>query len=258
MGNDVAAWRAAFVDVLQEFRSAGRRWKRWQVERVVRAAGEAGMVRSVLDAAKVGDRTGVRFGDVRVVREALWGCRMLMLRAEGEEAEMHDEIRSALRLAEQIAEQCDEKAHKELLRVGEKDPRVQPDCIGVLLELALSTGEPDTVKVKRYAERLVTNLENGVGDSIDETEQKLHDAGKAAAVSDYEMKRWVPVWHALTHAIETLGKDMPRRQVAETRAQVLKDRIQILANTITESDDPAKEKRMGLRWWRKALEAHKG
>lgn len=246
LGNDVDNWRGAFVGLLEGFRDAGRRWKQWQMESLIRKAGEAGMVRFVVDAAVVGERTGVRFSDVRVVREVLWGCRTLMVRCDGDAT-------VALKLAEQIAALCDEKMHRADVSHGEIDPRTQPDSIGVLLELATSTEKQDEDKIQKYAGRLLASLERSPinGDELEAVEQELQNNGKMAAVADYQLMRWLPIMQGLSRAIDTLGTDMPRVQFAKEQRDMLQQRVQDLKDTLENSQDPGLDRRRGLKWLQK-------
>lgn len=232
------------MGLLEGFRDAGRRWKQWQMESLVRKAGEVGMVRFVIDAAVVGERTGVRLSDVRVVREVLWGCRTLMVRTDGDAT-------VALRLAEQVAVLCDERAHRADCSKGELDPRAQPDCIGVLLELATSTEKQDKEKVKMYAGRLLASLEHSPNDEIEAVEQELQTNGKMAAVADYQLMRWLPVLQGLSRADDTLGPELTRAQFAKGQRNTLQQKVRDLKHTLENSQDPGLDRRRGLKWLRK-------
>lgn len=244
LGDDVKSWKGVLVGVLEGFRVAGRRWKGWQWERIVREAGRRGAVGVVVEAARVGERTGLRLRDVRIVREVLWGCRGLAVRGKDEGGSRKE----ALRLAEEVAGMCEDKAHAGALGPEERDPKVQPDCIGILLELVVMAEKPDLVKVKRYAERLLVNLERGVGEGMDRTEQDLQKKWRIVPAVDYELMRWVPVWSGLSKARELLADDMALGDVADSKMKQLTKKVNDLKDGIDPSNDKGIDKRTGFKW----------
>lgn len=246
LGTDGGSWSGTFVGLMEGFKDAGRRWKGWQMEKLVRSASEAGMVGLVVDAATVGDRTGMRLRDVRVVREVLWGCRTLMDKAQ--EAGEKGNTGRALKMAERVAQLCEEKQHAGDLRKGERDPRVQPDLMGVLLELATSSGKVEKDKVKTYAARLSTNLERTLGEGKDDVERQLDENGRKAAAADYELLRWVPALNGLRKSVDVLKDGMPRSEFAQNMIKELQKKVDALKEDVNSNGDPHIDRRRGLKW----------
>lgn len=228
--------------LLAGMHTAGRRFKSWQYEYVVRSAGDAGCGHVVVDAARAARRTGLVLRDLRIVREAFWTCRTKAVQ-EGWDGRS---TAKALGWAEQLAGLLDDSAH--CAQVGStdvRDPRIQPDIIAVVLELAATRaerhlgGKDKDGKVRLYAERLIPNLESAAEESID----------MEAARMDYELSRWSPMLNGLETAQRVLGERMPEKQVVEQKIAQLRRRLgeaKRIVEAAPTSDDQGK--RRGLRW----------
>lgn len=233
---------ANVVGLLAGMRTAGRRFKSWQYEYVIRTAGEAGAGYVVVDAARAVRRTGLELRDLRLVREAFWACRSKAAR-EGWKAEPTEK---ALAWARQLAGLLDDSAHcGKLNLVGGRDPRIQPDIIAVVLELAAMrasrhTGGKDVDgKVLMYAERLMPNLEGAAEEDI----------GQEVARNDYEVLRWLPVLNGLELAQKVLGEQMPAKQTATRKIAQLRTKLSAAKNAIeAASVGTGRKKRRGLIW----------
>jgi len=238
-----AGWGSNLVGLLAGMHTAGRRWKGWQVEKIVRVAGEAGMAHAVLEAVRASGRTGLVLRDLRVVREVVWGCRAkAVLGKWGEE-----EVEKGLKYAEQIARLLEGEAHLGKLRAASgADPRVQPDVIGVVLELAGAKavrhhgGKDVDGKVLVYAQRLMANLERGIKEEVED--------GRVVAHADYELARWIPVLNGLRLAQKVLGKSMPQADLAKRKISELDALVQRYGQTLVGAQDSGKAKRRGLIW----------
>lgn len=237
MGTSRADWRN-FVGLMAGMQAAKRKWKDWQLERVVRIAGEAGMAHEVLEGVRAAERTGLHVRGRRLFREVMWACRA-QARLSGWEEE---ETEKALRYAEHVARLLDGRRKT----AGHGDPRVQPDVIAVVLELAAmravrhQDGKDVDGKVLAYSQRLMANANRAVREEADEH--------RAVAHADYELARWVPMINALKVAQRVLGPAFPEADLAKRKLQELEDRVQRAGQVVVGAQDPKKSKRRGLAW----------
>jgi len=247
MGTAPTSW-ANFIGLLEGMKTAGRKWKPWQLERILRIAGDCGMAGIILEAARSAARTGIVLADVQVVREAFWGCRTkAVLEGWSEQG-----LESAVRYAEQFASLLEEERHAGRERLGDGDPRVQADIIGVVLELVavkaekFGQGKDRDGMVRVYVERVVPHLE-GVRALVMGDEK-----GSLAMKADHEMCRWVPVVSGLEAAGRVLGKEMPGAELVGKKIKELKRKLEEAREIVEESEEPeqVKGKRKGLHWWK--------
>jgi len=245
MGTSRADW-ANLPSLLEGMKTAGRRWQVWQLEKVVREAGKAGMSGIVVECVRAAGRTGLVLKDVRVVREAMWACRTRAVVSGWDRGE----TARALRNAEQIAEALEGEAHWGGSKRPEGvDPRRQADVLGVLVELAAQRavrhqdGKDVDGKVEMYVKRLVGNLE-GIGAQADSETTKT----PWAATADYELLRWVPARNGLKAARDVLGDEMPQPSQVNEASQKLESTLKDASDIVTGARDDSREKRRGLRW----------
>lgn len=215
----------------------------------------------IVECVRAAGRTGLYLRDVRVVREAMWGCRSRGSISGWSKAETS----AALRNAEQIAEALEGNlhwgnAHK---RPEGVDPRREADVLGVLVELAAvralrhiggqapattSPTHPEDVdgKVEMYVKRLVSNLsaslENG---SVMEVKDQGEVKANWAASADYELMRWVPVRNGLRLAKEVLKERMPP---VDGHLEKLERVIADASEVVRSAQGDKIEKRRGLKW----------
>lgn len=231
------------VALLAGMRTAGRKWKGWQVEKVVRAAGEAGMAHAVLESVRAAARTGLDMRELRIVREVFWACRSKALLSGWAK----EETERALVYAEQLARLLEDEKHWGKVRSARGgDPRIQPDVIAVVLELAAvravkyQAGKDKDNKVLAYAQRLMANMNRAVEEAAEEKRVVVH--------ADYELARWVPMLNALKLAQQVLGDSMPEGDSAARKIQELEGKIQRAGQVVVGGQDSNRSKRRGLIW----------
>jgi len=238
------------VALLEGMKTAGRRWKSWQLEKIVRDAGNSGMAAVVVECVRAAGRTGLVLRDVRVVREAMWGCRARGKMSGWSKAETS----AALRNAEHIAEALEGSlhwgnAHK---RPDGVDPRREADVLGVLVELVgvravrHQGGEDVDGKVEMYVKRLVNNLSASLeNDSPMEVKDRGEVKANWSASADYELMRWVPVRNGLRLAKEVLKDRMP---VVDQHLEKLEKVIRDASDVVKNAQGDKIDKRRGLKW----------
>jgi len=243
------------VSLLEGMKTAGRRWKSWQLEKIVRDAGNSGMSAVVVECVRAAGRTGLYLRDARVVREAMWACRSRGVVGGWSKAE----TAGALRNAEQIAEALEGSlhwgdAHK---RPEGVDPRREADVLGVLVELAAQRavrwqgGEDVDGKVEMYVKRLVSNLQGsqsvGEGAAMEVRDQG-EVKGNWASSADYELMRWVPVRNGLKLAKDVLKDKMPSPDVVDQNVNKLESVLRDASAVVKGAQGDKTDKRRGLKW----------
>lgn len=250
MGTSRADWNN-LLSLLEGMKNAGRKWRTWQVEKIVRDAGKAGMSGVIVECVRAAARTGLVLRDVRVVREAMWACRMRAVLSGWSKGETE----RALRNAEQLAELLEGKLHLGGKRPEGLDPRREADVLGAVCELAVVRavrhlgGEDVDGKVERYVRRLVDNL-RGVGEEVAMEVQDKKDGLKTpwAATADYELMRWVPVRNALKMAPEVLGGKITQQDLVNDKLKHLDSILADGRDVVTGAQGDKREKRRGLNW----------
>jgi len=250
MGSSREDWRN-LPKLLGAIRRAGRKWKDWQWERIVRRVGDAGMVEEVVECVRQTEATGLVLGDLRLVREVMWACREKAIIGGWAQGD----IEKALKCAMQISEALEEDVHSRKFTKA-TDPRMQSDILAIVVELAavraikFQKGEDRDGKVEMYTKRLVPNMPELKGQDL------LGDAGEGlmAARVDYELLRWLPVREALKRAAQVLGDKMLQADVMKSKVEEL-DRLCKDGPELVEAADEANtSRRKGLRWVREAEE----
>lgn len=130
-----------------------------------RKAGSAGRQDVLLECARQVEATGYRLYDSEVVRQTLWWFQAMAVDSKFEA----EATKKALAWSEQIFEMMELPQHVgKGVKEGELDPRVQPQSVAILLELAAARaskhldGKDVDGKVAKYAERLSqTSLDFG-------------------------------------------------------------------------------------------------
>jgi hypothetical protein len=250
MGASKADWNN-LVSLLEGMKIAGRRWKTWQLEMVVREAGKQGMSSVVVEAVRAAGRTGLVLRDIRVAREAMWACRQRAVKSDW----ARGETAKAIRNAESLAEMMEGELHwGGSRRPDGLDPRRQADVLGVVVELCSARavrhleGMDEDGKVEMYAKRLVDHLEGmGEGETMQVKDGESFKMPWAAS-ADYELLRWLPVRNALRMAKEVLGGSMPRREFVDQRSKKLESVLVDARDVVSGAQGDKRERRRGLKW----------
>ncbi len=224
----------------------------------------------VLACVAQAERTGLVLRDLRVVREVMWGAHLRAVRAAWAE----DETRKALAQAEAVVLQLESPNHVGKIRLGAQDPRVRPEIIGVLLELAAAraanhTGRKDVEgKVEQYAARLMATWQHASFEDFGrqdeaqtevateaetgaemEAETKASTTGRNWVVANYELQIWAPVFKGMRLASLVLNPKTELAGQLESRLSSLETYLRQAADVVEESVTESKSRR-GLDWWR--------
>ena len=238
------------VAVLAGMRTAGRRWKAWQWERIVRQVGQAGAAHIVLAAVQQAEKTGLYLHDIRVVREVFWAFRTKAAQADWN----LEHTDKALRYVRQVAALLDDKNHSAKREADMPDPRYEADLIGVLLELLavrvenhLEKESPEEQeeleKLRSYVERLMSNLDQS------QIGRTGNNRVFRAAEADYELLRGAPVYNGLRISQKILEGRMPQGDAVKKAIRELDEKLREAAEVVKADEPKDLEKRGGLKWF---------
>ncbi len=174
---------------LIELKTAGRKVKGWQFEKIVRRMGEKGGLGVVMEMARRVEGTGMRLGDVGVAREVMWGAVTKCIRSEWSE----EGVKDAEKFIEGVWQLLSDERHVDRNAMGkESDPKMKAEIVGVLLWIRalrstqLGENKDPDAKVKRAAEMVLATWK---------TADKTIDEEKGWYDANYKLMMWTPVWH---------------------------------------------------------------
>ncbi len=188
------------VPFLIGLKTAGRKVKGSQFEKVIRRMGEKGGLGVVMEMLRRVEGTGVKLGDAEVAREAMWGGVLKCLQSEWSE----EGVKEGEKFVEAIWQMLSEERHVDRNATGkETDPKMKPEIVGVLLWIRALTsslfGESQDVdgKVKRAAEMVLAVWKNA---DLTVDDEGWHDANR-------KLMMWTPVWHGMKMARKIVGEN---------------------------------------------------
>ncbi|KAI9802367.1 MAG: hypothetical protein M1833_001873 [Piccolia ochrophora] len=225
------------VPLLEEIRIAKRRLPIETLERTVRRASQTRRWDTLLAAARSPKTTGFELRDRKLVLQVLWGLREEVMAASWEDATTD----STLRRAEAVCALLDDKEHCGGQQISSSDPRVRPEVVGVLLELAAVRalrrygGKDEDGMVALYVERL-----EGVWWNLDLADMKEWKRENA------RLWAWVPVWNGLRLAERILGPHERVGWVSKARDEVSKY-VEKDRDTVRHEAEEGRVPK-GLRW----------
>ncbi|KAH8805913.1 hypothetical protein F5884DRAFT_464775 [Xylogone sp. PMI_703] len=202
--------------ILQGLNGANRKLKPKDAAKIVRKACLAGRHDVALECARRVGTTGFSLHDPEIVTELMWQLQKKAADANWSEKQ----TKQALAWAEMVADLLEDPRHAGSRTVSETDPRILPDVIGVLLQLAAVRasrhldGKDEDDKVAKYAERLsATDLEMLPRVSS-------HEA-------NYRLAALVPLLHAMKTTLTVLPD-------SATSVQKLKSKIPEIERLVSE------------------------
>lgn len=251
---------ANLVPLLGGMRVAGRRWKSWQWEYMIRIIGEADGAGALLNLARQMERTGLYLVQPRVVREIFWACRTKAQLGEWSLEATSEALTLANQFSKLLADsrQRDEAQHT--VNRGEMqagvEPSAEPDVIGVVLELAARKAEllkqaqassQAIEEAKATVSTLVARLAPNLGKV--QTATSGTPAGvPPAAAADYELLRWVPLARGLRAAENILGAASIASEAVEKGKAETKSIITSSQQTVQQRAAQDNGHRRGLKW----------
>ena len=132
--------------------------------RMVRLATERGRFGVILRCLNGANNTGLTLKDPEVLEQVIWSLRQIAQNGEWNE----EATAKAIKDANEVASQLESDVHGTGRHLAQDDPRRSPYVLGIFLELAsvyawrFKGGEDDDGKVKAFADRLLSNIAEGV------------------------------------------------------------------------------------------------
>lgn len=231
-------WRN-IIPFVSELRIARRKITAWQYEKMVRRMGEQGWLGYILEMARRVEETGMRLGQVKIAREAMWAgvvrCSDCGWDEEG--------VGKASKYVESVWEMLSEERHvKGILNGKEGDPKIRPEIVGVVMwaralrSTLFEEKEDGEGKVKKAAEMVLAVWKNA---DLKVEEERWYDA-------NMKLMMWTPVWHGMKMARKIVGENSPLgRDLTNTLTLDLEPAIQ-KAHDILSRHVPEDGSRRGL------------
>ncbi|KAI9740416.1 MAG: hypothetical protein M1834_004996 [Cirrosporium novae-zelandiae] len=199
---DPMDWRN-LSSLLAGLKTASRYPKKGQLVQMARKANEAGMQNIILNCARQVTKTGFRLKDRELVWEVIFGAHL-----KGQQSGWDEEgTKKALTEAEQVLYLLEEEKHCGGSVFSDRDPRIQPEIVGLALELAAAratkhaNGEDADDKVENYAAKLMTLWRN-----------PLLQLSKDKYIANRNLTMWAPVWNGMRMSINILDKKLSGAQ----------------------------------------------
>ncbi|KAL8950175.1 MAG: hypothetical protein Q9183_007542 [Haloplaca sp. 2 TL-2023] len=168
---------------------------------MIRLMGEKGREGVVLEVLRRTGATGVRLGDLRVVREVMW-CGIQKCINSGWEEES---VREAEKFVDNAWAMCCEERHVDKETKHEfRDPKTRPEIVGMVLwvralrRTLFEEGRDDDGKVRRAAEMLFAVWQNP---------SRVEEGNWHGA--NMQVVMWAPVWHGMKMARKVIGEKTP-------------------------------------------------
>ncbi|KAL8912092.1 MAG: hypothetical protein Q9171_002880, partial [Xanthocarpia ochracea] len=188
------------VPFLMGLKTAGRKVKWWQFEKIIRRMGVKGGLGAVMEMARRVEETGVKLGHVQVAREAMWGGVLKCVQSGWSK----EGVKEGEKFVEAMWQMLSEERHVDRNATGkETDPKMKPEIVGVLLWIrALRSslfGESQDVdgKIKRAAEMVLAVWKNA---DLTVDDNGWYDA-------NHKLMMWTPVWHGMKMARKIVGEN---------------------------------------------------
>lgn len=241
---------------LTELQKAKRRIQPVEFERVARRASESGRQDMVMACVRQAKDTGLVLRELGVAREVMWSAHVRAMQAGWDE----EGTRGALRQAELIMTQLDNKTHVGKLRLWDKDARRRPEVLGVLLELAAVRaarhldGKDTDGKVKKYALPLLASWR-----IVKYQPEKVKEAVRPDAEAAMELQGLAPAWKGMELAVEVLKGEQgceDVKRVLEEKLPPLREHLQEMeglaayASVGKNKKNKKKSEPRGLKWYR--------
>jgi hypothetical protein len=206
--------------LLEGLKTSGRKLEPRYFEKLVRKAAQASRQDITVESARMVARTGFELKDLNLVREVFFWIQYRPISLEGEPKNIK-RVTKALLKAEHVAILLEDEKHSGGMLHGDTDPRIRPEVIGVLLELAamrasLRGAKDEDGKVEMYAQRLLSTLGRGV--DLRQELQGAREWDKRSALLCY----LTPIIYGMREAVKIL-------EPGSETVQHLKERLPALS-----------------------------
>ncbi|KAF1968705.1 hypothetical protein BU23DRAFT_558262 [Bimuria novae-zelandiae CBS 107.79] len=231
------------VRVLEGCHNAGIGITSEQAASVLRRLSNNGMQHLVLKLLQRARATGVRLRDFDTIGPVLRAVRDKAWKSGWEK----EELKKALRMAEQVVELMDNDEHLGKATGVLEDHRTHPSVLAVPLEMAAELAYRHDVRLetaKKYAPRFMNALKqrNFMADHMENldalTAQTEADFNRnlkqvrAVAYLHNRLLELIPIWNALSSARTVLDAEMPMADDAERVQRQLRELLKMGEDTV--------------------------
>lgn len=240
--NETGDWKN-LPGFLEGLKTANRKIKSAQIERLVRKASEAGRQGIVHDCLRRVEGTGVGLWNVRVAREAMWGAVLRAMQGGWSE----EAVEKAVKYADNLWELMWDPRHLQNETVGEDTlhPRFRPEILGVLMQLHATKavmfggGKDEGGLAMKYKELMLKSWGNA---DLSFDESDWQDA-------NYKMLMWAPVWHGMKMMQRIEAERSSKNIVGKETSDVNRDLEQVLQKSqqAVAKHPPQDGKRRGMK-----------
>jgi hypothetical protein len=232
-------------NLLQGFKTAGVRLYTSDLLKIVRTAGKAGRQDVILECIRRAGTTGFKSKNPELVQQVLWWFQHKALVSDWSA----EETKKALSWAEMLVVLLENPTHSGAKVIqGETDPRVRPEVIGILLQLAAVraskhlNGKDEDGKVAEYSQKLL-------GTSL--------DLGTPKTETHHELNPWiskaVPVLQGIRVARTALDPASKVAKDLKERSAELEQQVSAYRNTLAEATSGWEGQPTGLWLYEKLL-----
>ncbi len=230
---------------LEGLKTAGRKLKSRQVEKMVRRANAAGRQGVVLEVLRRGEGTGVRLQEVGFVREVMLGAVMRAIAGNWE----LEAVKEGEKYSRAYWELLWDEKHR-VVRSAEEDPKRRAEVVGVVVEMVAAGimkgegGEGKVQDMRGLVERLL-GCWQWVELGLDK--ENWDDA-------NYKLLMWAPVWHGMVLARQVLGGESQIGKELGEKAEKVESMLE-QAKDIVAAITPEGGKRRGLQMYKQLTDA---
>ena len=232
---------------LEGLKTARRSVKGFQMEKMVRRAGECGRLGIINDCLRRVEGTRLGLWDLRVAREVMWAavgkCALSEWSQEG--------VERSTKFAENVWELMADPRHAENM-TAETDPKRRPEILGVMILLQAARivffgeGKGDVASVERYVQLMLKFWNKS------ELEFEADDWND----TNYKMLMWAPVWRGMTMARTLLGPTSPLGKQLGTKISKELEPFMERSRAIVSANQPQPEggRRRGLKMYEELVQ----
>lgn len=203
---------------------------------VIAFASRAGRQDTIVECLRRVEDTKFALDNARIASRCMLAMQLKAVNSDWDSKE----TRKALAWAEQIAMMMEDPKHsRNVVLGGPDDPRIQPQVLGALLQLAavralkFQDGKDDDGKVLQYAERLLSLPASFEGPKVPLLSEKGKTRRDTAKIRSTWLALHAPIWYGLTVARTILGASSPLSTKINATAKHLQGLIDTSVSKLT-------------------------
>lgn len=223
---------------LTGLKTAKRKLRPWQAEKIARRACMAGRWRTIMVCCEKVEGTGLGLWEAGVVRELLWTAMGKAQRGGWTKGAVY----KALRLANKVWAMMQDPRHEYTKEKATVNPMRRPEIVGIMLQLhaakILRSGDQKDRqgKVQRFVDHLLSIWRD----------EDLHAHDENWSDANHKLMKWAPVWHGMKMAQQILGATSKNAEELDCKLKDVEISLQTARDVMSMTDQPDGERR-GLK-----------